>query len=97
MPRARYNRDRSCAWHSLLAGSAIVVRHLHRLSLAITAAGILLAIIAGVLGLSATWMLTGVLLAWAGIIKVIVVAIWRHAGIGEPASPTPDGSQSSSR
>lgn len=73
------------------------MRHLHHLSLAMTALGILLAVGAGVFGWGAMWLLTGLLLTWAGIIKVIVVAIWRHAGIGAPAAPSPDGSQSSSR
>jgi hypothetical protein len=46
-------------------------------------AGLLLMIGGPLLSLSPTWTLTGLLLAWAGVVKVIVVRLWRGiAGSG---------------
>ena len=52
------------------------MKHLQLVSYAMTALGVLLAIAAGLLGLGAMWLLTGILLAWAGIVKIAVVLIW---------------------
>lgn len=54
------------------------MRYLRWASYAITLAGIMLAVVASTAGLGAVWSLAGILLAWAGIMKVIVVAIWEH-------------------
>lgn len=54
------------------------MRYLRWASYSITLAGILLAIVAGATGLGDVWVLAGILLAWAGIVKIIVVAIWEH-------------------
>jgi hypothetical protein len=52
------------------------MKHLRLTSYAITAAGILLAVIASFGELGAAWTLAGILLAWAGIVKIVVVLIW---------------------
>ena len=52
------------------------MRHLRWISYALTASGILLASVAILTGLGAGVLLTGVLLAWAGAVKIAVVAIW---------------------
>jgi len=43
--------------------------------------------------LGATWALGGLLLAWAGVVKVVVVALWRGvASVHAPAlDETEDG------
>ncbi len=52
------------------------VRHLRWMSYLLTAVGIVIALAAALAGLGAGVLLTGILLAWAGIIKIAVVAIW---------------------
>jgi hypothetical protein len=52
------------------------MKHLRLTSYAITALGILLAVTASLADLGATWTLAGILLAWAGIVKIVVVLIW---------------------
>ena len=42
-----------------------------------TVLGLALIALALILDLPATWTLVGLLLAWAGIVKVIVVVLWR--------------------
>lgn len=54
------------------------MRYLRWTSYLITLAGIVLAVVAGAAGLGDAWLLTGILLTWAGIVKIIVVAIWEH-------------------
>lgn len=54
------------------------MRYLRWASYSITLAGILLAIVASMASLGDVWVLAGILLAWAGIVKIIVVAIWEH-------------------
>jgi len=54
------------------------VRHLRSVSVAMTAAGVILLLAAVLLDLGATWTLVGLLLAWAGVVKVIVVRLWRN-------------------
>lgn len=59
------------------------MKHLHSASWGITALGVLAIIAAVVLDLDAMWLMGGILLTWAGIVKVIVVLIWtRIASIG---------------
>jgi hypothetical protein len=52
------------------------MKHLQLASYAITVFGILLALVAAVADLGAAWLLAGILLAWAGIVKIVVVLIW---------------------
>lgn len=54
------------------------MHYLRWTSYAITLAGIVLAVVAGMAGLGEVWLLAGILLAWAGIVKIIVVVIWEH-------------------
>lgn len=59
------------------------MNHLRLTSYAITAVGILLVAVAAVADLGAMWVLSGLLLAWAGLVKIAVVLIWtRIAGLG---------------
>ena len=59
------------------------MRHLRRLSWLMMAAGVVLTIVAIALSLSPVVTLTGLMLAWAGIVKVIVVLLWTNvAGLG---------------
>jgi hypothetical protein len=58
------------------------MKQLALLSYAMTAAGIMLLVIAIVAGLSPLWQLTGALLLIAGGVKIAVVQIWqRLAGL----------------
>lgn len=58
------------------------MRHLSNASYAIIAIGILVILAASILSLDTSILLTGVLLAWAGIVKIAVVTIWtRVAGM----------------
>ena len=52
------------------------MKHLNIASWAITALGLLAIIASAVLDLNAMWLLAGILLTWAGIVKIIVVLIW---------------------
>ncbi|MDQ4100405.1 MAG: hypothetical protein M3121_07890 [Chloroflexota bacterium] len=52
------------------------MRHLRVMSYVLTAVGVALAVAAAVADLGAGVLLTGILLAWAGIVKIAVVAIW---------------------
>ena len=59
------------------------MRHLHLASIAITALGLLAMILATLFDLGAAVLLAGLLLTWAGIVKIVVVYIWTHiAGLG---------------
>ena len=62
------------------------MRHLQLTSYAMTLLGVLLAVVASVADLGAAWVLAGVLLTWAGIVKIAVVLIWTrlaHLGTGQ--------------
>jgi len=52
------------------------MKHLQLASYAITVLGVLLAAGATAADLGAAWLLAGILLAWAGIVKIAVVLIW---------------------
>ena len=58
------------------------MRHLSSVSILLVVAGLVVLAAAQLLGLSPTWALTGLLLAWAGIVKVVVVVLWR--GVADP-------------
>lgn len=58
------------------------MRHLSIASYALTVIGVLLALVASILSLDTSIVMAGVLLAWAGIVKIAVVLIWtRVAGM----------------
>ncbi len=58
------------------------MKQLSLLSYAITALGIMLVAAAIAAGLSALWLLSGMLLVIAGVVKIAVVHIWqRIAGL----------------
>lgn len=59
------------------------MKHLYIASWAITALGLIIALASALLSLDAVWLLAGVLLTWAGIVKIVVVMIWtRLAHLG---------------
>lgn len=62
------------------------MRHLRSASVILVLVGLALLLAAVALDLSPTWMLSGLLLAWAGIVKVVVVYLWR--GISADGLPT---------
>lgn len=55
-----------------------MMRHLHHVSLLLLVAGVLLVIAGVVLSLPPLWTLSGLLLAIAGGVKVVVVYLWRN-------------------
>jgi len=56
------------------------VRHIRLVSVLMTVVGLAL-VVASVAGwLSPTLLLVGLFLLWAGLVKVVVVALWRHLG-----------------
>ncbi len=58
---------------------------------AITALGLLMAAAALLLSLDQVWLLAGIMLIWAGIVKIVVVLIWdriAHLGTNDH-QPTP--------
>ena len=59
------------------------MRHLRRLSWLMLAAGVIVTVAGIVFSLGHVVTLTGLMLAWAGIVKVIVVLLWTNvAGLG---------------
>lgn len=59
------------------------MRHLRRLSWAMTAAGAAITFIAMAASLDQVFVLAGIMLTWAGLVKVIVVHLWTTvAGLG---------------
>ena len=60
-----------------ISSGVLTVRHLRSVSVAMTAAGLVLLVTAGLFDVGATWALVGLLLAWAGVVKVVVVRLWR--------------------
>ncbi len=59
------------------------MRHIRWISVLMTVAGLALAAASLALSLEPMWALVGLLLFWAGIVKVIVVALWRNLGTPE--------------
>ena len=59
------------------------MRHLRRLSWLMLAAGIVVTTAAITLSLNPVVTLTGLMLAWAGMVKIVVVLLWTSvAGLG---------------
>ncbi|MGB3305623.1 MAG: hypothetical protein WBA63_05515 [Thermomicrobiales bacterium] len=67
------------------------MRYLRITSWAITLAGLLTIAAAMLAGLSVVWLLAGIMLTWAGVVKIAVVLIWeRVARLGTSEHrPTP--------
>ena len=64
------------------------LHHLNRLSLAIVVLGILTLAAASVASLSPFWTLIGLMLLVAGIVKVVIVLLWRFVGqLDDPIHP----------
>ncbi len=60
------------------------MRHIRWISVLMTVAGFVLTAAGLALSLDPMWILVGLLLLWAGIVKVIVVALWRNLGTPHP-------------
>ena len=65
------------------------MRQLRNVSLAMTVLGIVLVVCAAIFNLPAMWTLVGLLLAWAGIVKVVVVVLWRGIFAANAADRSP--------
>ena len=57
---------------------AMPMRYLRMASIGVTVLGALAVLAAVILDLGPAVIITGILLAWAGIIKIIVVYLWTH-------------------
>jgi hypothetical protein len=67
------------------------VRHLHLVSLLMTVVGLALVVFAVAGWLNPTLLVVGLFLLWAGIVKVVVVALWRHLGGPQTNPPVERG------
>jgi hypothetical protein len=65
------------------------MRHLRSISVVLVLVGLTTMLGAAFLALGPTWLLSGLLLTWAGLVKVIVVALWR--GVANPETAVPAG------
>jgi hypothetical protein len=67
------------------------MRHLHRISWLVTLLGIGIILAAWVADLDPVWLLAGILLAWAGLVKIVVVLIWTRVALmgTDEHRPTP--------
>jgi hypothetical protein len=70
------------------------VRHLRSVSLLIALAGLAVLLLGLTTGLDETWVLVGLLLVVAGVVKVVVVRLWRDLadgpGLDEGRAPRAD-------
>ncbi len=55
----------------------VIVHHLKLTSTLILAVGLVVAVVGAAINDSPVWTLTGLLLIWAGIVKIIVIYLWR--------------------
>lgn len=58
------------------------MRRLRSVSLLMVVFGIVLLLASLLLGLGPGWTLSGLLLTWAGVVKVVVVHLWRGIAPG---------------
>lgn len=59
------------------------MKYLHLTSWIITLLGLVITIASRILDIDPMWLLAGVLLTWAGIVKIIIVQLWtRLAKLG---------------
>ncbi|HEU5433663.1 MAG TPA: hypothetical protein VFU81_18490 [Thermomicrobiales bacterium] len=63
------------------------MRFLYAITVVIFVAGVA-ALAAGLLGFGGVWSLAGLLLLWTGVIKVVVVEIWRRV-VQQPPENAP--------
>ena len=68
------------------------MRHLRSISYLIAATGLAMIVLATLLGLREMWIVAGMLLVVAGVVKIVMVHIWvTVAGFGSAQHP-PDNS-----
>ncbi len=67
------------------------MRHLRLVSVLMTVVGLALVVAAVVGWLTPTLLLVGLFMLWAGVVKVVVIALWRHLGGGPGAAPSVEG------
>ena len=67
------------------------MRHLHLVSLLMTVVGLALVVFAVAGWLNPTLLVVGLFLLWAGIVKVVVVVLWRHLGGPQTNPPVERG------
>jgi hypothetical protein len=68
------------------------VRHLRSISYLLAAAGLAMIVLATLLDLREMWIVAGMLLVVAGIVKIVMVHVWVNvAGFGSAQHP-PDNS-----
>lgn len=66
------------------------MRHLRSVSVLLVVVGLVLLAAASLLDLQPTWALIGALLVVAGIVKVVVVVLWRGLATSDPATTGAD-------
>lgn len=67
------------------------MRHIRLVSILMTVVGLVLAAASVAGWLSPTLLLVGLFLFWAGIVKVVVVALWRHLGSNPGVASSVEG------
>lgn len=67
------------------------MRHIRLVSVLMTVVGLALAAASVAGWLSPTLLLVGLFLFWAGIVKVVVVALWRHLGSNPGVASSVEG------
>lgn len=67
------------------------MRHIRLVSVLMTVVGLTLAAASVAGWLSPTLLLVGLFLFWAGIVKVVVVALWRHLGSNPGVASSVEG------
>lgn len=69
------------------------MHQLRNVSIAMTLVGLALIALGMIFDLPTMWTLVGLLLAWAGIVKVVVVVLWKgiFAGNAVDRSPRDNG------
>ncbi len=67
------------------------MRHLHLVSLLMTVVGLALVVFAVAGWLNPTLLVVGLFVLWAGIVKVVVVGLWRHLGGPQTNPPVERG------
>ena len=65
----------------------MTMTNLHRISWILAAAGLGLALISWLADFPEVWLLAGILLFWAGIVKIVIIQLWlRVAGLADDTS-----------
>ena len=63
------------------------MRHLKLTSVLILAVGLVVTVAGATINDDPVWILTGLLLVWAGIVKVVVISLWRGLSTDFRATP----------